>query len=427
MIFDAGVAGINRQTATLLHVQQQVASMKRILTPSDDPVAAARVLEVTQASDAVAQLKRNQDAATSVLGLEEGQLSSAIDVLARVRELAIQAGNTSLSVTSRTAISTELRSRFDELLGIANATDGAGQHLFSGFMGATTPFGGSVDNILAGNEIVYQGDDGQRKLQISPSRSIETSDSGNDVFKRISNGNGYFATDYAAGNTGTGTVNSGALTNPAAWSAAATKNVAIQFTVAAGVTTYDLVDTVSNKSLLTGLAVPPATPVANQRAFQAGQPILLKSQGAEPAFDLGASVTISGAPATNDSFSVAPSTSQSVFVTLANLVGALEAAPGTPAADAKYINEIGFAVSNLDQASNNILNVRARIGSRMNEIDSLGSLNDSLTLQYQQTLSNLQDLDYAKAISDLTRNQTALQAAQQSFVKISQLSLFNYL
>ena len=84
-------------------------------------------------------------------------------------------------------------------------------------------------------------------------------------------------------------------------------------------------------------------------------------------------------------------------------------------------------MTNLDQASSNILRVRAQIGTRMNEIESLGNLNDSLGFQYQQTLSNLQDLDYAKAISDLTRQQTSLQAAQQSFVKISQLSLFNFL
>jgi flagellar hook-associated protein 3 FlgL len=84
-------------------------------------------------------------------------------------------------------------------------------------------------------------------------------------------------------------------------------------------------------------------------------------------------------------------------------------------------------VTNLDQASSNILRVRAQIGTRMNEIESLGNLDDSLGFQYQQTLSNLQDLDYAKAISDLTQQQTILQAAQQSFVKISQLSLFNFL
>ncbi|MBK8121928.1 MAG: flagellar hook-associated protein FlgL [Sulfuritalea sp.] len=289
MIFDAGVASINRQTASLLNVQQQVASGRRILRPSDDPVAAARALEVTQASDVVAQFKRNQDVATSALGLEEVQLASVGDVLGRVRELAVQAGNTNLSSTSRKGIATELRARFDQLLGIANATDGNGQHIFSGYMGAVTPFGGSVDDILAGNEIVYQGDDGQRTLQVSPSRFIEVSDSGGDVFKRIRNGNGYFVTDYAAGNAGTGVMASGSVTDPAAWNAAATKNVSVEFTVAAGVTTYDLIDTASSASLLAG----------GPRVFQSGQPILL---GDPPAFSLGASVTINGKPASGDRF-----------------------------------------------------------------------------------------------------------------------------
>jgi flagellar hook-associated protein 3 FlgL len=425
MIFDAGVSGINRNTASLLHVQQQISANRRILTPSDDPVAAARALEVQQASDVIAQFKQNQSAATSALGLEEGQLNSATDILARVRELTIQAGNTSLTTSQRQSITIELRARFGDLLGIANATGGDGQSTFAGYMGSTTPFAGSVDNLIAGNEIVYQGDDGQRKLQVSPSRSIAISDSGNDVFTRIRSGNGTFVTDYASTNTGTGAITVGSVTNPAAWNVSAVKNVAVNFSVTGGVTTYDLVDAVSGNSLLTGGVAP--APVASQRVFQSGQPIVLAAQGAEPAFDLGASLVVNGAPASGDKFSVAPSSSQSVFKTLANLIGALEASTGTPGADAKYISEIGFAVTNLDQASSNILRVRAQIGSSMNEIDSLESLNDSLGLQYQQTLSNLQDLDYAKAISDLTHQQTSLQAAQQSFVKIAQLSLFNFL
>ena len=100
---------------------------------------------------------------------------------------------------------------------------------------------------------------------------------------------------------------------------------------------------------------------------------------------------------------------------------------GSSGSTAKLSNDIGFALTNLDQATDNILRVRAQIGSRMAEIDSISSVNEDLNLQYQQTLSQLQDLDYAKAISDLTRKQTDLQAAQQSFVKMSQLSLFNYL
>jgi flagellar hook-associated protein 3 FlgL len=432
MIFDAGVASINRQTSSLLHLQQQLASGRRILTPSDDPVAAARALEVTQASDVAAQFKQNQNYASSALGLEEVQLGSAGDVLARVRELAVQAGNTSLAASDRKAIAAELRARFEEMLGIANVTDGTGNHIFAGFMSAAKPFGGTVESILSGGEIGYAGDDGQRKLQISPTRFLEVSDSGNDVFKRVRNGNGYFATGYAAGNTGTGVVDSGSITDPAKWNALADKNFSISFgvdnAVVPPVTYYDIVDTASGNSMLTGLApVLPPTAVTGQRVYQSGQPIILKSQGLEPPFDFGGSVLISGAPADNDSFGIAPSSSQSVFATLANLVGALEAPAGTPAANARLGSEIGFALTNLDHASDNILRIRAQIGSRMNEVESLAGLNDELALQYQQTLSDLQDLDYAKAISDLTRKQTDLEAAQQSFIRISQLSLFNYL
>ncbi|MBP9227137.1 MAG: flagellar hook-associated protein FlgL [Sulfuritalea sp.] len=432
MIFDAGVASINRQTSSLLHLQQQVASGRRILTPSDDPVAAARALEVTQASDVTAHFKQSQNFASSAMGLEEVQLSSAGEILARVRELVVQGGNSSLSATDRKSIAIELRARFDEMLGIANVTDGTGNHIFAGFMGTTKPFGGTIESILAGGEIDYGGDDGRRKLQVSPTRFIEISDSGNDVFNRIRNGNGYFATGYAAGNTGTGIVDSGNITDPAKWNAQPAKNFSINFSIdmvaVPPVTYYDIVDTGSGNSMLTGLApVLPPTAATGQRVYQSGQPIILKSQGLEPAFDFGGSVLITGAPADNDSFSIAPSSSQSVFATLANLIGALEMHGGTPAANAKLGSEIGFALANLDHSIDNILRVRAQVGSRMNEIESLGNLNEDLGLQYQQTLAELQDLDYAKAISDLTRKQTDLQAAQQSFVKISQLSLFDYL
>lgn len=431
MIYDAGVLGMNRQSASLLNLQQQISSGRRILTPSDDPVAAARALEVQQSGDVVAQFKQNLGAATSSLGMEETQLSSATDLLGRVRELTVQAGNTSLTSADRKSIAAELRSRFDELLGIANATDGSGQHIFAGFMGSVTPFAGTVDginknyvnNVYPQNEILYQGDDGQRQLQVSPSRILGVSDSGNDVFTRIKNGNGYFSTGYGVGNTGTGVIDAGNVTDPAAWNTNA-QNISIKFTVTAGVTTYDLVDKNGN-SLLTGGVAP--APLANQRVYQSGEPIVLKSQGAEPAFDLGGSVKITGDPATGDGFSLAPSQSQSVFATIAHLIGALEGSDATPADNAKYANEIGFALTNLDQASQNFTRVRTLIGTRMNEMDSLGQLNDNLGLQYQQTLSNLQDLDYAKAISDFTRQQTNLQAAQQSYSQIAKLSLFNYL
>jgi len=200
------------------------------------------------------------------------------------------------------------------------------------------------------------------------------------------------------------------------------------------VTYYDVIDTdpaspTFNDSLLTAAPpVLPPGPATGQRVYNSGQPIVLKTQGAEAPFDLGGSVIVAGEPAAGDSFTLSPSSSQSVFATIAQLVGALESAiTSTPKGAAKLANDVGFALTNLDQASENLLTVRARIGTRMAEIDSLANVSEDLSLQYQQTLSQLQDLDYAQAITDMQRKQLDLEAAQKSFMTTSRLSLFNYL
>lgn len=393
MIFDAGVANINKQWSSLLHLQQQVASGRRILTPSDDPVAAARALEVTQSSDILTQYATNQQNATSALGLAEAQLTSVNDMFARLKELTVQAGNATLSATDRKSIAFELRARFDEMIGIANAADGQGQHLFSGYMGDTKPFAGTVES-----GVTYSGDDGQRKLQVSATRMLEVSDSGKDVFMRIRNGNGDFVTDYAAGNSGTGVIDGGSVVGNFT-----ADTYTISFAPSGAGLDYTVTGAVSG--------------VVSTGTYRSGDAISFN----------GASLTITGTPVATDTFTVSPSTSQSVFTTLGNLIVALESGTTQPAAAAKYSSEIGFALRDFEQANDNILRVRSMIGSRMNELESLDSVNQDLQLQYQQTLSNLQDLDYAKAISDLTRKQTDLQAAQQSFAKISQLSLFDYI
>lgn len=438
MIFDAGVGSINRQTASLLHLQQQVATGRRILTPSDDPVAAARVLEVTQSKNVLAQFATNHENARSALGLEEAQLTSVNEMFARIKELTVQGGNATLSSADRKSIAFELRSRFEELMGIANAADGQGQYIFSGYMGAAKPFSGNVDGLNAGGEITYLGDDGQRKLQVSATRMLGISDSGNDVFNRIRNGNGDFTTNYGTNNlagtpnSGTGIIDAGSITDPDAWNALVDRNFEIRFfvdsTMVPSTTYYDVVDTTNNVSMITG-GLPENPPVI----YPSGLPVYRDGQSiALPATPGGAyafgSVLVTGAPAHGDTFSVSPSSSQSVFKTLANLIDTLESSNTmTPAENARFANEIGFALRDFDQANENILRVRSMIGSRMAELESLGNVNQDLDLQYDQALSTLQDLDYAKTISDLTRKQTDLEAAQKSFLQVSRLSLFNYL
>ncbi|MCX7179241.1 MAG: flagellar hook-associated protein FlgL, partial [Proteobacteria bacterium] len=189
MIYDNGVRSIQSQTSTLLHTQQQIATGRRMLSPSEDPVAAARALDVNQAKEINAQFGVSQNNAKSTLGSVDGQLSSLGDLLTRVRELAVQAGDAALSASDLRAISNELRAQYDGLIGLANSTDGTGQYLFSGYQSSNKPFSGSVEG-----GVTYYGDDGQRALRLSSSRNIPVSDSGSSIFMNVKNGNGVFAT-----------------------------------------------------------------------------------------------------------------------------------------------------------------------------------------------------------------------------------------
>jgi flagellar hook-associated protein 3 FlgL len=125
---------------------------------------------------------------------------------------------------------------------------------------------------------------------------------------------------------------------------------------------------------------------------------------------------------------------QDVFETLNDLITLLK----TPAVDQVIpdpVNSpdsqltIGLAAANgkLDLALDNVLTVRASIGSRLQELDALDSAGEDRHIQYSQILSDLQDLDYTKALTQLSQQQITLEAAQRSFVTISGLSLFNFL
>lgn len=110
----------------------------------------------------------------------------------------------------------------------------------------------------------------------------------------------------------------------------------------------------------------------------------------------------------------------SVFKVLGEFISALEG--GGAVSDA-----VSTALGGLDTSLDNVLTTRAQIGSQLVEVEQLGFIGSDLDLQYATTLSNLQDLDYNEAISRLTQQQTYLQAARQSFLKTTGLSLFNYL
>lgn len=428
-IFESGNRGISRNQVDLFNLQSQMSSGRKMLTPADDPVASAQALVLTQSKEVSAQYLRNQDGAKGQLGLVDAQLNALDDLMQNVRDKVVQAGNTTLSDADRGYIAQELESRFSELLGIANAQDGTGSYLFSGYQGSVRPF--SVTQTGAN----YAGDDGQRLSQVEASRQISTSVSGGELFERIRNGNGTFATSTGS-NQGSAVINLGSVNNLAVWNQALSTSglwyvdntipsnpvnhageIGIRFVSSAGVTSYELTALDATTGIL-GV-------VDGPKLFTAGQSINLLKNGT----DLGVSVSISGAPVLGDSFLVKPSADQSIFATLRSTINTISHGinSSTGGTSTKFSNDLAANLVNIDQVMENLLNVHTSVGSRLNEIESLGNSGADQQLQYATSLSALQDLDYAKAISDTAQKQLQLEAAQLSFKQISQLSLFSIL
>ena len=297
-LYQNGISRISNLQAEQAKLQQKISASKRILTPSDDPVAAARALEVQQALDNNSQYASNRIVAINRLSATEATLSNVSDLVLAAQSTLASAGNPTYSDEQRGYLATELRGLRDELIGLANTRDGSGNYLFSGFQSATAPY------VASATGADYQGDDGVQFVQVAAGRQMAVNEPGNDVFQ--AGGSDVFQTFNDA---------------------------------------IALLET-------------PITDQAGQDALSAG---------------------------------------------------------------------LATANTGLADALDNALTARSRTGSKLNELDTLESAGLDLELQFKQTLSSLQDLDYAQAISDISKQQVILDAAQQTFIKTVGLSLFNLL
>lgn len=400
MMFDTGTQNMLQLQTNLYKLQNQMSTGRRILTPSDDPVAAAQALEVSQRQSINSQFMDNQGSAASQLTTLESTLRSASDLISNVMVRATEADNQNISDSSRSAIASDVSESFSQLLGLANSTDGLGQHLFSGFRGETEPFGVSGS---PGSRITsYHGDDGNRQLQVETGRLMDVSASGSDVFVRIPQGNGQFMASAGATNTGTGVL--GASSTISGYDGSTYQ---LTFT-APGV--YDV--------YVNGAATPSLT----GQVYTAGSDIVVGPAAQQ------IKINISGTPAAGDTFTAQPASNQDIFTTLDSMIKALNANVSSSAATkAAFKNQMTQIRQNLGQAFDHLLTAQTSVGARRLELENLTSAGSDRDLQYQTDLGKLQNLDYTKAVSDMANQKMVLEAAQLSFKQVSQMSLFNYL
>lgn len=292
LLYQRGVNAIEDQQTKLSATQEQLATGERLKQPADDPFASTRIVAIDEQTNTLAQYSRNADFAKTRLELEETSISSSINMLQRVRELAIQGLNGTMSAEDREAISFEVFELADAILQMSNSTDASGDYIFSGNKTNDEAF---IDDGAGG--YTFNGDQGQRQVQIGTNREVTTGDSGFEVFSNLGS------------------------------------------------------------------------------------------------------------------------------VTSDNVMGIVWAFADGLAQD----NIDPDSLADIDLAIENLSRVRSSVGARINTIDSEKSSIESISLSLETNRSELADLDYADAVSRFQQQLAGLQAAQQSFVQVQNLSLFNFI
>jgi flagellar hook-associated protein 3 FlgL len=398
----AAIAEILKQQSALVKTQAQVSSGLRFQTPADDPVAATRILGLQRAQSQLEQFSANAGIANDRLSLGEQSLADMSTLLQRIHELTVQANNGSFDDISLKSIATELKSRAQELIAIANRQDSNGEYLFAGYSTGTRPFADT------GSGVTYAGDQGVRQLQISATQKIADGIPGQRLFMDVTEGsNGTFVVN-AGTHTGTGVIGVQQVVNATAW---VPGNYTVAFTDPDGDGVADTWEVTDNADV----AVPPT--VLATGSYTDGSAISFN----------GVQFTVSGQPAVGDTFAVRPAGTESMFKSLDDLISALDRSSATPEARAHLGTDINKALTQLDNSLNHVIDLRTDIGARLGALDTAASLREDLKTELTGSLSSLKDVDYAEAISRLNQQMVGLQAAQAAYTRIGQMSLFDYL
>ena len=300
LFFDRSTQQLTNVQSSLSQTQEQLSTGKQIVKPSDAPNKAALV---TRLESELSRQTSYQDTLKSVnvrLTAEETALKNTSDVMYRIKELATQAANDTLSDQDRKSVSIELKTLRDQVLSLANSRDSNGNYLFSGSKASQPAF--SQD---AKGHVSYQGDQARMQVNIGDSRRVNLNMPGSDVYNRV-------VRDDGKGNK----------------------------------------------------------------------------------------------------------TGVDFFQSLDDLVSAVQS-----------VDQVGIqrGLSEVDTLQNGISEGLGKVGADLSVVDLQTNVLDQVVLNLKSTRSDVEDLDYTAAITKMNKDQLALQAAQSSFAKISQLSLFTYL
>ena len=389
-------------------VNEQMAylsSGKRVLTAKDDAVSFGTLSGYKDDLASIEKYKRNINQAESHNSLQEVVFTNAEDILNNIKEVMLQANNGAMSTGDLQTLAKQTRNSFDQLLDIANSQNENGDYIFSGYQTELRPFSQQTDG-----SVLYSGDTGVNEIQVAKNIKIATNQTGDAAFLNVSNSIGDFSTTYptAPANTSGVAVESANVTDRN------TYNVSTgPFTFTTDPTTNNL--TVTDSTLPTPVVVFPVLP-ALPAPYVAGQVISFE----------GVDVTLSGNTLPGESFVINAQEDVSIFEAINDAITWME--KGSVITDtAQHQVDYNVILDQLSDSTAHITGRRVDAGIRLQLLDSQENRHLDSALNLSSAKSSIEDLDFAKAISEFEQSKIALQASQQAFSKVQGLSLFNYI
>ncbi|MFT7387464.1 MAG: flagellar hook-associated protein 3 FlgL [Candidatus Endobugula sp.] len=395
--------------------QEQLSTGKRVLSAADDPVAATKIQQLTNNLALVDQYSKNISTAENNLAEEETALKSVTNLVQRIKELAVQAGNTaSLSTSEYSALASEVDSRLNELVGLTNTRNANGDYIFSGYKSQSPAFSGDS---VSGYQ--YMGDEGAINIKVDDNTFVKASDSGKGIFVDIPNAENTIITSANPNNRSTPaiTISIGNIVDQQAYDDFYPEDMVITFNEDSNLIPAARNFTVTEKS--TGKII------AENQPYAAGEPLEFN----------GASITITGTPASadtglglaGDQIFIDSTATQNVLTTLMRFQDAMQDFDGSPEARERIASSVAVTLDNLSTVQDSISNTVTEIGARLNILDSTREQHLDTELASNTILADIRDLDYAEAASRLSSQTLILQATQATFLRISELNLFSRL
>ena len=443
-MYDNAIRNVSARQTSLVNLQENLTSGKRVVRASDDPVSAAQAERALTRISRIQTEQRALENQRNAIAQAESTMGDAIGLVQEARQLMVNAGNGALSSNERATIANQLQSLRDQLTAVANRTDTNGIPLLGALGSAQSPFMGPLNSTP---DYLFAGQAGQTA---SDGVTLPNTLDGDSAFMFDAKRDGSF---HAAITPGTSTVIVPGATTPSV-PAMGQPNRALTtsaITVAEG--------TNFNKNPATGLAytysvsfsnvtldpatntlsatynvsstdpafVPPAAQTLNP--IKIGEKGEFNINGLPPGMSMKVTTlptkavdgTITPSPANGDTINISPQAS--VFSVIDKAIAEIKAAPNSNVA----AQAISQALANVDIGLERMSNIRSYAGELLNRADRITGDQEKRSVQLESDRSRAEDLDMIKGISDFQNQQTGYQAALQTYASVQKLSLFNYI